>query len=146
MSLNLQFDPCFDRDKIVRLSAVLPKTYAELDRLAPWRKGKWPTKIHCMTDSKILDGRRRGAGHGYTYPGRNGIWMNHHMTLVGHWLVLVHENGHHAWPDATEQELNCVIVPRVYKRVFGKVLTPEYGRRHGLGSPVPGVGDRSYCR
>ena len=97
MSLSLQFDPCFDRDKIIRLSSVLPQTYAALDKMAAWRKGKWPTKIHCMTDSKIVEGRRRGAGHGFTYPGRNAIWMNHHMTLVGHWLVLVHENMHHAW-------------------------------------------------
>lgn len=144
--MNLEFDPCFDQKKIIKISAHLPQTYAELNRLAPFRNGRWPTKIHCMSDSKVIEGRMRGAGHGYTYPGKNGIWMNHNMTTTGYWLVLVHESLHHAWPDATEKELNCRYVPRIYEAVFGKVLTPEFGRRHGLGSPLPGMGDRSFCR
>ncbi len=148
--MNLEFDPCFDQKKIIRLSSVLPQTYAELNKMAPWRKGKWPTKVHCMTDSKIVEGRKRGAGHGFTFVGggrsNNSVWMNCYMSVVGHWLVLTHESLHHSHPDASEQELNCILVPHIYKQVFGKKLTPEYGRRHGLGSPVPGVGDRSYCR
>lgn len=146
--LQLKFDPCFPQQKIVKLAATLPKTYHELNKMCPWRKGKWPTKIHCMSDSDIARMRRKGAGHGYTYvrPGANEIWLNCYMTQTGYWLVFTHENLHHGWPDATEPEINCVHLPRIYKAVFGKVLTPEYARRHGVGSPMPGVGDRSFCR
>lgn len=144
-TINLQFDPCFDQQKLAELAPHLPATYSVMNEMAPFRRGRWPTRVHCMSHSKIIDGRKRGAGHGYTYPGEDGIWINPTMTVQGHWLVLVHENFHHAWPDATEQEINCRLVPEVYKRVFGKRLDPEWARRHGLGSPVPGVGDRSFC-
>lgn len=147
--MKLHFDECFDQDKILWVAQYLPATYAVLDELAPWRKGKWPGRVRCMSTSSIVDGRARGAGHGFTYTegrGSGEIWMNPHMSELGHWLVLVHENCHHGWPDATEGEINCVLVPEVYRRVFGKKLTPETGRRHGLGAPAAGVGDRSYCR
>jgi hypothetical protein len=144
--VKLVFDPCFPQDKIVKLSATLPKTYHELDKACPWRRGKWPRQVHCMTDSKIASMRKHGAGHGYTYPRGNAIWMNHYMTQTGYWLVFVHENLHHGYPDATEAEINCVHLPRVYRAVFGRTLDPDFARRHGVGSPVPGVGDRSYCR
>ena len=147
--MKLHFDPCFDEKKILWVAQYLPATYAVLDELAPWRKGKWPAKIKCMSEREISDGRRRGAGHGHTYTSgsdSNTIWMNRYMSKEGHWLVLVHENCHHAWPDMTEAEINCSRVPEIYRRVFGKKLTPEYGRKHGLGAPVAGVGDRSFCR
>lgn len=144
--MKLVFDPCFPKDKVVKLSATLPKTYHELDKMCPWRKGKWPTRVRCMNDGKISSMRKHGAGHGYTYPRGREIWMNPYMTQTGYWLVFVHENLHHGYPDATEAEINCVHLPRVFKAVFGKTLDPDYARRHGVGSPVPGVGDRSYCR
>ncbi len=144
--MKIHFDECFPRSKVVELSATLPKTYHELNRMCPWRKGKWPTKVHCMTDGKISSMRRHGAGHGYTYPRGHEIWMNHYMSGPGFWLVFVHENLHHGYPDATEAEINCVHLPKIYKAVFGKTLTPEYARRHGVGAPAAGVGDRSYCR
>jgi hypothetical protein len=144
--MKLVFDPCFPQGKIVKLSATLPKTYHELDKMCPWRKGKWPTRVHCMTDNEISKMRTRGAGHGYTYQRGNAIWLNHYMTQTGYWLVFTHENLHHGWPDATEPEINCVHLPRVYKAVFGQALDPDFARRHGVGSPVEGVGDRSYCR
>lgn len=145
---KLSFDRCFDDCKIAELLGILPQTYAAMNKMAPWRKGKWPTKVRCMSNSKILDGRRRGAGHGYTYvqgEDTNGIWMNPHMTSEGYWLVFVHENLHHGFPDATEDELNNVLVPEVYKRVFGKPMNKAWARKHGLGPPQPGIGDRGYA-
>lgn len=101
----------------------------------------------CMSDNDIAEGRSRGAGHGYTYTGRGKmqVWLNRHMTWQGYFLVLCHEFLHHGYPDATEAEINCVHLPRIYERVFGERLDPEWARRHGIGAPMP-FGDRSYCR
>jgi len=146
-SYRLHFSPCFPQDKVLEVASRLPATYATLNELAPWRKGKWPTEVKCMSHSDIINGRKKGAGHGFTMLDNDStIYLNAHMTPTGIWLVTVHEFLHHGFPDAGESEINCVHVPWVYRRVFGKKLTPEEGRRHGLGSPVPGVGDRSYCR
>jgi hypothetical protein len=148
--VDLRFDPCFDDAKLSRVEPYLPRTYAVLNAMAPWRRGRWPTRVKCMSDRRIAEGRRRGAGHGLTYVCSGGhcrdVWINPYMTWQGHWLVLVHESLHHAFPDATEAEINCVLVPNVFQRVFGRRMSHAWGRQHGLGSPVPGVGDRSYCR
>ena len=147
--MRVHFAPCLDSEKVLKIAQYLPATYAELDRRAKWMRGKWPKRVTCMSNAEIVDGRARGAGHGFTYTsGSNSgtIWLNPDMTWQGYWLVLVHENCHHAWPDATEGEINCRHVPSIYEAVFGKRLTPAMGRAHGLGAPVPGVGDRSYCR
>jgi hypothetical protein len=144
--LALRFNNCFDPEILDQLEAMLPVTYACMNELAPWRKGKWPTRIHCMDERRIVEGRQRGAGHGYTYPRENGIWMNHYMTLSGHWLVLVHENLHHAFPDATELELNNVLVPRVFECTFGQKMDKSWAKRNGLGPPQPGIGDRGFVR
>lgn len=148
--IQIGFDDCFPRAKIRRLMPLLPKTYAALDELAPWREGKWPTRVHCMSAEQILEARPHGAGHGSTYVCETGecneVWINPFMSWEGLWLVLVHENLHHAYPDATEDEINCLHVPAVYERVFGRKRTHDWFRRHGLGAPVAGVGDRSYCR
>lgn len=143
------FDRCFDPDKIEWLISTLPKTYQELNARAPWMRGRWPTRVKCMSNQRIVEGRARGAGHGYTYSrgrGSHTIWMNPHMTKAGHWLVFVHENLHHAWPDAEESELNCEHLPSIFKSVFNKHYDHEWARKNGVGSPVAGVGDRSYCR
>lgn len=146
MPRQVTFDRCFNDDKVRQVSVYLPATFEALNEMAPWRKGKWPTRVRCMTHAQIIQGRRRGAGHGFTYIRGNTIWMNAHMTAMGYWLVYVHENLHHAFPDATEEELNCRELPQVYREVFGRTLTAAFARKHGVGSPVPGVGDRSYCR
>lgn len=146
---KLHFDDCFDERKLRKLAENLPATYAALNKLAPWRRGRWPSRVRCMSHESIVEGRSRGAGHGYTHVsgrGSNEIRMNPHMSPEGHWLVFVHENLHHGFPDATESEINCVLVPEVYERVFGKRLDPAWARKHGIGAPVAGVGDRSYCR
>jgi hypothetical protein len=142
----VHFDECLDRKKVLKIVPYLPALYAELDKLAPRLKGKWPKNVRCMDSKGIVEGRAKGAGHGYTYVNGPEIWLNRHMTWQGYWLVLAHENLHHAFPDATESEINCLHVPRLYERVFGKKLTPAEGRRHGLGAPESGMGDRSYCR
>jgi hypothetical protein len=146
---ELFFDSCFDQKKIDWLLPNLPPMYDVLNELASWRKGKWPTRIKCMSDKRIIQGRRRGAGHGFTFTrgrDKNTIWMNPHMTEWGHFLVFSHENLHHAFPDATEDELNCTHLPYVFKRVFNTRYDHDWARSHGVGSPVAGVGDRSYCR
>lgn len=146
---ELFLDGCFDPDKIDWLITTLPKTFAVLNKKAPWMRGKWPRYVKCMSTKRIVEGRARGAGHGMTYVrgrGSNTIWMNPHMTEWGYWLVFVHENLHHAYPDATEQELNCEHLPDVFKHVFNKRYDHEWARKNGVGSPVPGVGDRSFCR
>lgn len=144
--LQLRFDPCFSCSQIDELSEVLDETYAALDSYAPWRNGRWPTRIRCMLKRDIIRGRRRGAGHGYTYLRQGEIWLNPYMTTFGLWLVLIHENLHHAFPDATEDELNNVHVPNVYKICTGKKLDMKLARAHGLGPPQPGIGDRGYVR
>src|SRR5262245_11111028 len=144
--MDLRFNSCFRPEVLRELKPTLPATYAALNELAPWRRGRWPTRVRCMDEAEIIDGRSRGAGHGYTRVSERGIWMNHHMTLPGHWLVLVHENLHHAFPDATESELNNVLVPRVYERTSGRKMDTRWARRHGLGPPQPGIGDRGYAR
>jgi hypothetical protein len=154
--LKLRFNSCFRPEILRQLEPTLPATYAAMNALAPWREGRWPTRVHCMDEAKIIDGRRRGAGHGYTNVSRRGenvivndrtgIWMNHHMSLAGHWLVLVHENLHQAFPDATEEELNNVLVPWVYQNTFGKKMNRAWARQHGLGPPQPGIGDRGFVR
>lgn len=142
-------DGCFDERKVRALSKKLPETYAALDEMAEWRKGDWPSRVRCMSHSEIAEGRSRGAGHGFTYTrgrGSQTIWMNPYMSTEGYWLVFVHECLHHAWPDASEREINCVHLPQIYERVWGKRLDPDWARKHGIGAPAPMVGDRSYCR
>jgi hypothetical protein len=145
--VKVHFDECFDEKKVLWVAKYLPAVYATLDEFAPWRRGKWPAKIKCMTDTEIFDGRRRGAGHGYVYPeSAEAIFMNPFMSREGHLLVLIHECIHVGWSDMTEQELNCSMLPRIWKRVTGKKLDPDWARGHGIGAPAPGIGDRSYCR
>lgn len=144
-----KFDQCLDQEKVRWLISTLPKTYRVLNEKAPWMKGRWPRHVKCMSSERIVEGRARGAGHGYTFSrGRHAdtIWLNPHMTRSGYWLVFVHENLHHAYPDATEPELNCEHLPDIFERVFNKRYDHEWARQHGVGSPVPGVGDRSFCR
>jgi hypothetical protein len=144
--MRLAFNSCFRPEILRELEPTLPATYAAMNALAPWREGKWPTRVHCMDENKIIGGRSRGAGHGQTRQNSNEIWLNHHMTLPGHWIVLVHENLHHAFPDATESELNNVMVPWVYQNTFGEKMNKRWARRHGLGPPQPGIGDRGFVR
>lgn len=146
---KLNFDTCFDECKIAEMSALLPATYVVLNELAPWRKGRWPKHVKCMSLERIVDGRKRGAGHGMTYiqgSQANTIWMNPHMSWEGYWLVFIHENLHHAFPDATEEELNNVLVPHVYQEVTGHKIHKAWARKHGLGPPQPGIGDRGFLR
>jgi hypothetical protein len=146
---KLHFDTCFDDDKLAEFAHLLPDTYRALNELAPWRKGKWPVRVRCMTNKQVVSGRRRGAGHGMTYVRGSDskyIWMNPHMSVMGLWLVLIHENLHHAFPDATEEELNNVLVPFIYEDVTGKKLDKKMARKHGLGPPQPGIGDRGYVK
>lgn len=144
---EIVFSTCFPRSKVLALWPRLDPTYAELDRLAEWRGGRWPKHIRCMGKAQIVDGRRRGAGHGFTYvrgDDKDAIWMNPHMSVLGYHLVLIHENLHHAFPDATENELNNVLVPYVYTQATGELLSKESMREAGLGPPEPGIGDRGY--
>lgn len=143
---KLRFDTCFDDCKIAEFSGYLPDTYRALNRMAPWIKGRWPNRVHCMSKRDVVAGRRRGAGHGATYLERREIWMNPHMTSAGLWLVFIHENLHHAFPDATEDELNNVLVPEVFQEVTGKKLNRAWARKQGIGPPEPGIGDRGYLR
>jgi hypothetical protein len=153
VTLALRFDPCFDQWKLRELAPHLPAAYKALNELCPWRRGRWPTRVRCLSKSRIEEGRARGAGHGMTYVGCsmgsggcNEIWINPYMTVPGHYLVLIHENLHHGFPDATEDELNNVLVQRVYRRATGRKLQSAWARKHGLGPPRPGIGDRGYVR
>lgn len=149
MAHRLTFEGCFDKGKLRTLIERLPATYAVLNRMVS-APVKWPTRVRCMKDSKIRRGRRKGAGHGYTYmhgPKSDTIWLNHYMTASGYWLVFTHENLHHAFPDATEDEINCSHLPYVYEQVFDEPWPGHaWARSQGVGSPKPGTGDRSYCR
>lgn len=142
---RIRFDDCFDREQVKEVARRLPATYRALNELAPWRKDKWPRRVRCMTEKEIINGRKRGAGHGYTYGGDSkSIWLNPHMNTLGLWLVFIHENLHHAFPDATEHELNNVLVPWVYRKVTGKTFPKDKARKAGIGPPEPGIGDRGY--
>lgn len=147
---EIEFDSCLDQKKVEWLITTLPATYGVLNEMAPWRKGKWPTRVHCMTDQRIVEGRKRGAGHGYTYTqgrDKNSIWLNPHLSQWGYWLVFTHENLHHAFDDASEGELNCVLLPDVFSKVFRKRWPGhDWARSHGVGSRTPDFGDRSFCR
>ena len=144
-----QFDRCLDQEKVAWLKSTLPKTLKVLNTKAPWMRGRWPRHVKCMSTKRIIEGRSRGAGHGMTYVrgrGSDSIWINKHMTAWGHWLVFTHEFLHHAYPDATEGELNCEHLGDVFERVFKKRYDHEWARKNGVGSPVANVGDRSFCR
>lgn len=145
--MRIHFDRCFDRRKIIQISPYLPAVYAELNRRAPWRRGRWPSRIRCMTHAQILQGREKGAGHGFVFPHKpsDGIFMNPLMSPQGYLLVLIHENCHVGWPDMSEDEINCVMLGSIWKSVTGKKLDPAWARKHGVGAPAP-YGDRSYCR
>ena len=145
---KLHFDECFKTPanvrKLEKMAELLPATYVAMNELTRWRHGRWPSRIHCMSRERIIEGRSRGAGHGYTYVGDNDIWLNPHMTWQGYWIVLVHESMHHAFPDATEDEINNKLVPEIVERVLGHKKSAAWYRKHGLGPPEPGIGDRGY--
>lgn len=143
---TLRFDSCFSCRQVEALAWILDSTYAALDAYANWVGNRWPNRVRCMAKTDIVGGRKRGAGHGYTYLKQREIWLNPHMSELGLWLVFIHENLHHAFPDATENELNNVHVPEVFKIVTGKKLNMDVARAHGLGPPEPGIGDRGYAK
>lgn len=152
--VELEFSTCFPREKVLALAPRLDATYRALDVFCSWRNGQWPQRVECMSKKEIVSGRSRGAGHGFTFVAASGayarareddaIWMNPHMTVLGYHLVLIHENLHHGFPDATEEELNNVLVPYVFTEATGRRLTKDQMRKAGLGPPQPGIGDRGY--
>ena len=56
--LTLKFNNCFSPAVLAELEPLLPATYACMDQLAPWRRGRWPTRIHCMDEREIVGGLR----------------------------------------------------------------------------------------
>jgi hypothetical protein len=140
----LAFDSCFDPRTVAILMRVLPDTYEVMQEMAPWVK-RWPRFIECMDDETILDGRRRGAGHGQYSPDEKRIWINPYMSSYGVWLNLIHENMHHAFPDATEIEINNLLTPYVASEVLGHPIDLDQARLHGLGPAVKGIPGRGYA-
>jgi hypothetical protein len=52
---------------------------------------------------------------------------------------------HHAFPDASETEINQVLVPWLAEEITGEKLDLELARLHGLGPPVDGIAGRGYA-
>lgn len=142
--MELTFDECFSDEKIRKIEPYLPRTYEVFHKLAPWIHD-WPSHIQCMPVKHIIRGRKHGAGHGmYTSPMAT-IHINPHMSPFGIWLNLLHENMHHAYPDASETEINQVLVPWLAKKITGEKLDLDLARLHGLGPPVEGIRGRGYA-
>lgn len=140
----LTFARCFPESSIAEIAELLPETYDAMRELAPWVRS-WPKHIECMPDDHILDGRRRGAGHGQYSPDLKRIWINPYMTPYGIWLNLIHENMHHAFPDASEVEINNLLVPYIAEEVLGYPIDLDEARLHGLGPAVKGIPGRGYA-
>lgn len=112
--------------------------YREIEQIAGRRVLDWPRRIECMTLREIREGRKHGAGHGlYIRRGRR-IKINSTMPARDVLLNVIHENLHHAMPDATETEVDRwsdLIYERVTKpnRNGGRMAEPgqkAYHRRN----------------
>lgn len=142
--MRIVFDRCFDPRKLEAIAQFLPDVFAVMQEMAPWYR-TWPSRVECMPDKDILAGRKRGAGHGQYSPSENRVWVSPYMDPIGILGNIIHEFGHAIWPDATEHELNNLIVPHVLEQVFGYKIDVDCLRMHGLGPIVNGLSGRGYA-
>ena len=142
--MYIEFAPCFPEATIRQLAPYIPALLEALHDLAPWMR-TWPTYIECMSNRTILDGRRRGAGHGQYSPDENRVWVNKYMSAYGILLNIAHEFCHAAFEDASEIEINNLLVPALMKQVFGHPIDLDQARLHGLGPAVKGIPGRGYA-
>jgi hypothetical protein len=141
--MYIEFAPCFPEATIRQLAPLILPTFEVLSKMAPWRK--WVTYIECMDDRTIIKGRRGGAGHGQFSPDEDRVWVNPYMSFQGVWLNIIHEQLHGAYPDASEMELNNLLVPYVARQVLGYKIDLDEARLHGLGPAVKGIPGRGYA-
>lgn len=117
----VSFARCFDRAKIDQFRSLIPKTYRVMEQMVGYEPS-WPSRIECMTPEQIRAGRLEGAGHGLYDPEEQRIAINASMSQLAIYLNFIHENLHHALPDASEKQIDR-LVPVVYERVTGTAVS-----------------------
>lgn len=142
--MRITFDSCIPEETLRQLAPYVLPAYEALSELAPWVRD-WPTHIECMDAETIIYSRKRGAGHGQYSPDQRRIWVNPYMTAYGIFLNILHENCHHAFADATEMEINNLLVPHLAEQVLGHPIDLDEARMHGLGPAVKGIPGRGYA-
>ena len=124
------FDRAFPRRKLDAIAETLAACYVAMEELVG-RRVRWPATIEAMTEAEVRDGRRVGKGHGLYYPGSRRIKVDARMSARDILLNVVHENLHHAFPRATDEEINFEILPRVWRAATGQPMP----RRWATGTP-----------
>ncbi len=107
MSKDIEFDKCFDREKIKQFEDKIPNILEEINKLTSKEIKDFPKKVECMTEAEILAGELIGAGHGiYIRDGR--IKVNPNMPSKAIALNYIHENLHHSFPRLSEKVIDIL--------------------------------------
>lgn len=132
------FDEQFDPRKVATFWNYIPKVYREMEYLTG-RRPKWPQFIEAMTEEEVAQGECLGKGHGLYFSPGAVVKINADMSPEAIFLNFIHEHFHHILPEATDQEINEILVPEVYRRVTGREFDREIGVEAGV---VGGVYER----
>ena len=100
---KINISKCFTDDIVKMLKDNSEKVYQEINKLSQKPISDYPTTIECLTEKEIEYYRREyGAGHGL-YVAPNLVKINPNMSKEGILLNFIHENIHHALPNASEK-------------------------------------------
>lgn len=115
----IKFDPCFDPNKIRRFRRWIKPTLKAFEQRTEG-KIRWPKQVRCMNDEEIEQGERRGKGHGLY--SRGTVKINPYMSWKAIYLNFIHELFHHVLPGTTDEWINEVGVPEIYRVATGRTL------------------------
>jgi len=116
---DVEFSACFSKEKIDSFKNKIPLVYKEIRKLRQGKISAFPSKIECMTNAEIKEGKELGGGHGlYILPAR--IKINRSMSSEGIFMNFIHENLHYALPELQEKGID--------------ILTEYIGCRAGIGA------------
>lgn len=127
--------PTFDLEFDPRTANIVAHRAAKTYRVMEWLTGRrpnWPRNIEAMSDAEISDGERGGRGHGLYITPDGIIKINSYMGAEAVYLNFIHENFHHILPEASDEEINEVLVPAVYEKVTGRALSAVLGEEAGV--------------
>jgi len=101
------FCECFDEEKIKPFEHHIPQVYEEIEKLTNKRIKSFPDLVQCLTEEEIEEYSKIGGGHGlYQYP--DTVKINPNMDSEMIFLNFIHENIHHAMPQAEEKVVDIL--------------------------------------
>jgi hypothetical protein len=94
-----------DKAKITEFDHLIDDAYQVMEELVGGAV-EWPTQVEAMTDLEITNDESLGGGHGRYND--ELIKINPHMKPFTIFYNFIHENLHHALPDASEEWVDAL--------------------------------------